>query len=96
MATVTAYSVRHFEFLTIRALYEIRSFELPVCTSLVTSCLGYFSLRYCHSTHLLIKIEQWSYSNLVTTFTFFFIQVFATVGAQTFTIRLAEKLRRQI
>ena len=43
-----AHSVRQLKLLTIWALYHAGQSQFPVCSSFISSCFWYFSLRYCH------------------------------------------------
>ena len=46
--TSLAGSVRHFELAAVGAFYHARNYQLPVCSSLISSCFRSFSLWNCH------------------------------------------------
>jgi hypothetical protein len=87
--------VRSLDCAAVIALGHCRGLQLPNSrTSLVTSCLGSFSLRYSHfGTSLLIRASQLALINAIAGS---LIQITAAGRAKTLAVLFAEDLSRQL
>ena len=63
VAAFRAYMMRHLRFVALRASYEARSLELPVCTALVAACLRSFALWYCHLGYTSLRFHFLFFAN---------------------------------